>query len=64
MIRSPHGTPWMWAQIGSSSRILPSSTSSSSAVTVNVLVSLPIRMNRSVAIGAPVAVSETPVARV
>lgn len=49
--------------MGSSSPILPSSTSFSIAVTVKVLVSLPIRMLRPSVMGAPVALSATPKAR-
>lgn len=54
---SPDGTPSTYSEIGSLNRILPWSTSWRIAVTVNVLVTLPMRVWSSRAIGAPVAVS-------
>ena len=49
--------------MGSSRPSLPWSASCSTPVTVNVFVTLPIRLKKSVFIGAPVALSATPAAR-
>lgn len=50
----------MYFPMGSSRPSLPWSTSWRRAVTVNVLVWLPIRVLKPVSIGAPVALSATP----
>lgn len=60
MIPSPPGTPPTYLPIGSSRPTLPSSTSLSSAVTVKVLVSLPIRVYRSGDILRPSLLSAAP----
>ena len=59
-MRFPCGTPAMYLLIGLSSEIFPRSTSCSSAVPVNVLLTLPIRIRKLVLIGRPVAISRTP----
>nr|WP_244629528.1 hypothetical protein [Martelella limonii] len=62
--RSPLGTPSTYWSIVSSSDTFPSSTSCKSAVTVNVLVTGPMRVCMPTSIGAPVSGPATPKAPV